>query len=295
MMISTDPVGLAAWLASARQALIVDAYTLVTTTGDVARWIDADFDFTLPAPDGRAFVRGPLIQRGDLQQSVGLSVDTLDLTLYPVYKEAPVTLGSQTLLQAAQRGSLRGATLQLERLVFANDASDYQGRWVEQAGTFAVRNTQGGVIKAQVLSELNLLDKPMPPDVYQGACRNNVFDAQCGLARSSWQVTGSVSAIASGDANRVGFTTALGQAAGWFNQGVLEFTSGLNTGQRRTVKNFSSGVFAFALPWPQAVAVADAFKVVPGCDRSTATCAAKFSNLTRYRGEPYLPQPETMS
>jgi uncharacterized phage protein (TIGR02218 family) len=290
-MITTTPSGLAAWLASARQALIFDAYTLISVTGTIARWIDADFDYTVP--DGRAFVRGPLFERGSISQKVGLSVDSLSLNMIPVYRNVAVTFGAQTLLEAAQRGTLRGATLQLERLVFATDVSDYQGLWIEFAGTLSVRNTSGGKIQAQVLSELNLLDKPMPPDIYQAQCKNTVFDPQCGLRRPEWEVASAVTSVTAGARSQ--FTSGLGQAAGYFNQGVVQFTSGANAGEKRTVKAFAGGVFSFALPWPQPIAVSDTFIAVPGCPRSLDVCTTRFNNRVRYRGEPFIPQPETVT
>lgn len=288
-MIATTPPELAAWLASARQALIFDAYTLISVTGTVARWIDADFDYTLP--DGRAFARGPLFERGNISQKVGLSVDSMQLTMRPVYRNQPVMFGAQTLLQAAQRGTLRGATLQLERLVFAAGEQDYQGLWIEFAGTLSVRNTAGGLIAAQVLSELNLLDKPMPPDIYQAQCKNTVFDAQCGLDRLAWTAAGEVTGVT----DRSQFASGLANPAGWFDQGVVQFLTGANAGEKRTVKAFAGGVFSFALPWPQPILIGDDFTAVPGCARSLDACTNKFGNRIRFRGEPFIPQPETVN
>lgn len=293
-MIATDPSSMAAWLASARSAQIFDAYTLISTTGTVARWTDADFDCTLPAPDGRAFTVGPQFDRGNIRQSVGLSVDNLSLTLRPLAKDQPVMFGSIRLLAAAQLGLLRGATLQLERLVF-DAAYIYQGRWVEFAGTLAVKSTAGGIIKAEVLSELNLLNTPFPRDVYQSQCKNQVFDVRCRLPRASYEINSSISGIYTGDAAAMQFNTALAQAAGWFDQGVVEFTGGANSGVLRTVKSFASGLFKFTLPWPRPMLIGDAFKVVPGCSRSLDACTNKFNNRLHFRGDPFIPQPETVN
>lgn len=295
-MITTVPSTLAAWLATARSALVFDAYTLVSATGITTRWTDGDFDFTTPDVPARSFVRGPVFQRGSIKQSVGLSVDTLSVTMYPIAKGAPVMFGSQTLLAAAQTGTLRGATLQLERFVFDSVAAAYQGRWIEFAGTLAVKNTAGGIIKADVLSELNLLDTPMPRDVYQSQCKNQVFDSNCGLSRNAWQVTGAVTALSSGITARTYFGVALAQPNSWFTQGTVQFTSGANAGIKRTVKYFGSNTFVFALPWPADIAIGDAFIALPGCDRSLgAGGCAKFNNRLRYRGEPFIPQPETVN
>jgi uncharacterized phage protein (TIGR02218 family) len=38
-----------------------------------------------------------------------------------------------------------------------------------------------------------------------------------------------------------------------------------------------------------AVAVGDRAEVIEGCDKTIATCAARFANAVNFRGEPYLP------
>lgn len=295
-MISTTPPTLAAWLASARAALIFDAYTIIDPLGNMVRWIDADFDFTVPGTPVRSFVRGPIFKRGTVKQSVGLSVDSLSFALYPQARGSAVMFGAQTLLAAAQNGTLRGATLQLERFVFDAATSAYQGCWVEFAGTLAVKNTAGGIIQTSVMSELNLLNKPMPADVYQGQCKNQVFDSDCGLARAAWQIAGSVNSLVTGTTAQSNFGSALAQPANWFAQGTVQFTTGANTGVKRTVKSFAGGAFSFFLPWPNAIAATDAFVALPGCNRSLdGGGCAKFNNRGRYRGEPFIPQPETVA
>lgn len=293
-MIPTFPPSLAAWLASARSVQIFDAYTLISSTGTMARWIDADFDFALPAPDGRLFVRGPIFTRGAIRSNVGLSVDNLSLEMRPTAFEQPVMFGSIRLLAAAQLGLLRGATLQIERLVF-DEANVYQGRWIEFAGTLAIKSTAGGQIKADILSELNILNTPFPRDVYQSQCKNQVFDANCRLPRAAHRVTPVIMALASGDLVSVQFTSNDGSTAGRFDQGVVLFTSGANAGIKRTVKSFLGGLFTFALPWPRPLAVGDAFTAWAGCNRSLDACSNKFNNRLHFRGEPFIPQPETVN
>ena len=89
-MIATVPAGLATWLATAKAALVFDAYTLIDSVSTTARWVDADFDFTVPDATPRSFVRGPVFERGAIKQSVGLSVDSLSFRLFPQARNAPV-------------------------------------------------------------------------------------------------------------------------------------------------------------------------------------------------------------
>jgi uncharacterized phage protein (TIGR02218 family) len=137
-----------------------------------------------------------------------------------------------------------------------------------------------------------LLDVMIPRDVYQAGCKNTLFDGRCGLARAGLTVVGS--ATGASDAPRTSFAHALAQAAGYFSLGVVTFTAGPNTGIARTVRNHTSGVLTTVQPWPFVVTAGEAFTVTPGCDKQQATCSGKFSNLVRFRGEPYVPAPDTV-
>lgn len=81
---------------------------------------------------------------------------------------------------------------------------------------------------------------------------------------------------------------------GYFTQGVVTFTSGLNTGLSRFVIEYQAGGLTKiidALPYPPSPG--DAFTILPGCDKSQPTCDHKFSNLIHFGGQPFIPQPET--
>lgn len=306
-MITTDPIGLQTWLTTARDALIVDAYTLVAKNGTVARWISGDFDFTLPAPDNRTFVRGPIIERDQLAQSIGLSVDPLNLVFKRLRSDDPqvptVMFGAISLVTAASAGVLRGATVSMERLVFDVAATpltltgSYKGRWQEFAGTLEIKNFYNGTIKAEVIAETALLDTMMPRDLYQPMCRNQVFDAQCGLSRATFTVSGSVTGVTADPLGVTVINTGLTQANNYFDGGVIRFTSGPNAGVWRTVKTHlnASGQVIVAAAWPFAPVNGNTFTIEPGCARNTNTCTTKFNNLARYRGEPYIPAPETVT
>lgn len=305
-MIATDPVSLQTWLASARSAILVDAYTVVAKNNTVARWIGGDFDFVVPTPTARSFVRGPIIEREKLVQTVGLSVDPLRIgrmTTKDVLGN-DVMFGAISLLTAARGGVLRGATLLLERLVFdpetftpINPAASYKGRWEEFPGTLEIGSMQNGIIRAEALAETVLLDIMMPRDLYQTMCRNQVFDEQCRLSRAAYLVTGSVTGVTADAQGVTVINTGLTQATGYFDGGVIRFTSGPNNGVMRTIKTHAnaSGQIAVALPWPLAPVIGNTFEVTPGCNRTMSQCQSKFNNLIHYRGEPFIPAPETVT
>ena len=85
--------------------------------------------------------------------------------------------------------------------------------------------------------------------------------------------------------------------SGFFNWGVLTFTTGLNAGFRMDVKSYAAGVIELQLAFPYAVAVADEFSISPGCNKQFKTapgvydgdCFTKYDNAINFGGEPEVP------
>jgi hypothetical protein len=77
--------------------------------------------------------------------------------------------------------------------------------------------------------------------------------------------------------------------SGYFEHGVITFTSGLNAGISREVKSYAPGTIVLQLPFPYQSAIGDGYTMTAGCDKANTTCKVKFSNLLNFRGEPHLP------
>jgi len=86
-----------------------------------------------------------------------------------------------------------------------------------------------------------------------------------------------------------GTVTPLGGGSGYFDYGTVTFTSGLNAGLSCEIKAYVPGQVTLALPMPYAIAAADTYTIVAGCDKSLTTCRDVFANVVAFRGEPYLP------
>ena len=125
----------------------------------------------------------------------------------------------------------------------------------------------------------------MPRNLYQPTCVRALYDSGCGLQRSAWGTAGAVAAGSS--ATRIVWAAADPK----FVQGTLAFTSGVLAGQTVGVKAISTGALALAYPLAAVPAVGDSFTAYPGCDRTQATCAAKFANTANFRGFPFVPPP----
>ena len=94
-----------------------------------------------------------------------------------------------------------------------------------------------------------------------------------------------------------------------FALGTAIGLTGANAGQKRTIAAYASGTdLTVKLPFLSTPAVGDQFQILPGCDRTLATCGAVFrnsrvmitgnsisynpANAERFGGFPFVPPPE---
>lgn len=85
---------------------------------------------------------------------------------------------------------------------------------------------------------------------------------------------------------------------GYFTQGIIFFTGGANLGLSRFIISYTNpggnaGIINLIDALPVTPAAGDTFMVRPGCDKAPSTCLNKFSNLSHFGGQPFIPQPET--
>lgn len=77
----------------------------------------------------------------------------------------------------------------------------------------------------------------------------------------------------------------------FYKYGGLRWVTGLNAGLAMEVKSWvgSTRTMELFLPMPYIIAVGDVFTVFRGCDKTLATCIAKFDNVINFGGEPHVP------
>jgi uncharacterized phage protein (TIGR02218 family) len=276
----TASSALIAHLNSATQFLMADLYTLTLNGGFVARYTSADSSLTVGGNTFASF----LIQRTKIRSTVGLEVDTLDVTLNP----GPTDLLSGTQwITAARNGGLDGASLLLEKLYMPTFGDTSLGALVLFSGRVSDVVCGRTAVQLTVKSELELLDVQLPRNFYQSGCGNTLFDAGCGLNKAAYAVNGSAT-----NSSATMIASVLAQPDGYFALGTITFTSGANAGVTRSVREFANGVFTLSLPLLAPVQHGDSFLAYPGCDKVKETCDGKFGNIVHFRGFPYVPDPE---
>lgn len=279
---------LIALLGSSTQFIMADLFTFTLASGTVLRYTSADID--IPHGGHTFTARGPLIRRGQVRTVLGLEVDTLDITVMASSTDDDHLLDGEPFIPASLKGALDGANLLLQRAFLTSWDQPPVGAVVLFSGRVSDMSGKRTELNGDIKSLLELLNTKLPRNLYQASCLHTLYDTGCAANKAALTVSGSVTGH-----NDTGqwMQSGLSTTAGWFDQGVITFATGPNAGQRRTVKAYASGQFWFALPLPHVPTVGDAFTVYPGCDKTQATCQAKFNNLARFRGFPYVPTPET--
>jgi len=126
--------------------------------------------------------------------------------------------------------------------------------------------------------------------VYTPACDAALGDARCGITLASYTVTGSVTTATSA---RVFTDTTRTEADGYFDGGLITWTSGDNDTYSMEVKSSTAaGVITLQQGMPNDTTIGDAYSLSAGCDKLLATCRDKFSNVVNFRGFPHVPGPD---
>jgi uncharacterized phage protein (TIGR02218 family) len=129
--------------------------------------------------------------------------------------------------------------------------------------------------------------------LFRKTCDAQVGDAKCGVALNgpSFSETAMVTIVRSLTEFEVAGLTAF--ESGWFTDGVLQWTSGLDNGANARVLIHAKTAATVVLTLrdePRFPLLANiTFSVKAGCDKSFATCKAKFANAFNFRGFPHMP------
>jgi uncharacterized phage protein (TIGR02218 family) len=173
-----------------------------------------------------------------------------------------------------------GLVLEVYRVHRGTDFStDWSLLWKGKVSAF---NINGRVAKIRVPSIFSrALQTDVPSAYYQGPCNHVLFDQRCGLARSLFTTTTTVTGVG---------TTAIQVAStaepdGSLAAGEVVIT---RTGERRLILANSAGLLTINYPFVDA-RNGDEVEITQGCDHSFSTCKTKFNNSAQYGGHPFIP------
>jgi uncharacterized phage protein (TIGR02218 family) len=164
------------------------------------------------------------------------------------------------------------------------------GRIILRSGKLGEVKLNGGRFVAEIRGITQNLVQNIGT-FYSPSCRAKFGDSRCKKNLASYTVTASINTVIS----RQEFTAyALTQDAGYFEYGLINFTSGANSGIKAEIKRFADKKITTMLALPYDVAVGDGFSISAGCDKTFSTCISRFGNAINFRGEPHVPGMDRM-
>jgi uncharacterized phage protein (TIGR02218 family) len=237
-----------------------------------------DHDNTL-AFDGTTFEAKAGFTATDMESTVGLAVGNLEV--------AGALQSGQLDEEALQSGELDGAEIEIWRVNWSNVAE----RVLMRKGHLGEVTSGAGQFAAEIRGLAHLLNQ-VRGRLYGYSCDAELGDARCkvDLEGASLKAAATVLVV---DGARFEVSDVQGFPSDWFNNGQLEYVSGLNVGLRSRIKRHRRLASVARIDiWqalPRLVSVGDQIILRAGCDRQFKTCRTKFNNATNYRGFPHMP------
>ncbi len=270
------PSGLEATLASGTTTLCW-CWKLTPRDGTPLGFTDHDRDLAF---DGLTYRAATGFTGSDMQSSLGLSVDNLEVT------------GALSSLALTEDDLLAGRYDDASVEIWAVDWSDPVQRLLLRSGNLGeVRRGEVG-LTAEIRGLAHRLNLTKGRNFEYG-CDAILGDARCGvnLADPAFAGTGTVTTTVDDWRFRVSGLDSF--ADGWFRDGLVTWSGGGNGGRQSEVKAHhvdASGVeIELRQLLPVAVAAGDGFAIVAGCDKQFSTCRSKFANSVNFRGFPHMP------
>ena len=280
--------GLIAYLPLVDAVYVADLLTITLANGGgTVRLTTYDVDLIV---GGATYSSGPTLYRRDaITVAVGLVAEPIRVTISPA--SAALVAGVPWAL-AVQSGVFDGARVAVEKILMPSPGDTTLGAVNLFTGRVAQVEADRATVELTCTSDVELLEAPFPRNVYQPTCAHTLYDAGCALNKAFFTYGSTVRA---GSTAKILNETTLTDPTGWYNLGTVTMTSGALTGQIRPVKAYTSGspsTIELLRPFPTAPAPGDTMDVAPGCDKRQGTCDTKFTNIGRFRGEPFIPVPE---
>lgn len=275
-------------LTTSSYLLAADLYTYTLADGTVLRYADCTQDIIVGANTFLCPKLGtiPGHKRGKIRTAIGLQAETLEINM--LHDANTVLLGTRPGA-FAKAGGFDGALIKVDKLLTDDFNNTTRGVVNLFSGGIFDADAAGNRVTMNATTDLVFLNNQFPRRYLLPSCNNALFDSRCKLLKASFKVSGTATGGTVGT-----ITSALGQAAGYFELGYVEIKTGVNAGLRRQVKFFSSGTFTLLYPLPAACASGDTFDAYPGCDKLESTCIDKFNNKPNFGGFPYVPTPEVI-
>jgi len=222
--------------------------------------------------DGLLHRAAPGMAPSAIVRSDGLEADTMDVA------------GALSSVAIAERDLLAGRWDGARVEMFAIDWATLGDRVALGAGTVGEVALDERGFTAELRGAAAALDRAVAEETAP-ECRAELGDRRCRVAMAGRRGFVRVVSVAGVD---VTLDVSEPVANGW-GGGALRWLGGANCGLESAVARSAGAVATLRVLPPFAIAPGTLVEIGEGCDKSVATCAARFGNVANFRGEPYLP------
>lgn len=260
-----------------------DLYELTLYDGGTFRYADYDMNITLP--DGRIFYCN----------SIGFDRDQVSLSADEVIDDISINfniddtdkINGISIMQLARNGGFDDAQITLYRCFMTSP-----GKVLDVLELFSgeIETPEGGGLSlaVNVNSLANRLNNNFPTRCYYPTCPFSLFDKMCGVNINEYSYAGTVT-----EATKKIIHSTLIFEDRYYEQGGMEFTSGVLSGSIHSIKYSSNNTFELLVEAETAPSPGDSFIVFPGCNKTPDECKNKFNNFIHNRATPFVPIKET--
>ncbi|MGS4948042.1 DUF2163 domain-containing protein [Meridianimarinicoccus sp. RP-17] len=256
---------------------LATCWAITRRDGAAFRFTDHDRDITV---DGQVYRASLGYARTALSSDAALSVDNVDVA--GLFDDDAIT---ETDMRA---GLFDHAEV---RIFLVNWADPAMGVLRLRRGWLGeVLLTETGMFRTELRGLTQALQQQIG-QLHSPDCRADLGDARCKVNLAALTQAGEITVLEDRAQFLVAITSGPGRPSGWFDGGVLTWTSGPNAGRATEVRGWdaAAGRLSLYLPPGYAAKVGHTFTVSPGCDKRLATCRDTFGNVLNFRGEPYVP------
>jgi uncharacterized phage protein (TIGR02218 family) len=252
-------------------------WRLTRRDGTRLGFTDHDHDLAF---DGTVFEAAAGMTASEIRDSVGLSVDNLEVTS---------AMTSDRLAEAdLAAGIYDNAAVEIFRVNWVDPGQ----RVLMRSGNLGEVKRSGIAFAAEVRGLAHTLQETKGR-LFQYACDADLGDARCKIALADPAFRGSGTLVSIASPRRFTASGLSAFASAWFTHGLLTFTSGAASGQSVEVKqHVKAGEVVTIELWSAArlpLIPGQTFTITAGCDKRVATCRSKFSNVANFRGFPHMP------
>lgn len=227
----------------------------------------------------RDIVLGPAIYRGN----AGIGDNGMQFTGQPTADTYTITMPSDSEISLMFRGLPPSDPISVTVRDYHYGDTDVSVAWVGVIKGCQWPNDQSVEIACQSLA--GSLEVPGLRLGWQRACPYTLYKAGCKVNPTAYRVTGEVTSL---DGNSIVVNTAGSYPAGWFTGGIVEWEIPGGVFEARGIRSHVAGTLTL-LGGTYGLATGKDVRMYPGCNRTFATCFAKFNNDPNFGGIPGLP------